>query len=215
VVDILLFFFATFLASFLGTIPPGVVNLTAIRIGAEKGIRESVLFSAGYTVIEMIYGLIAIFIIQAFSEYISQIELVIKVISVPILIGFGYSMMKTKVNTEQDAAEEIKKKGSHYFRFGLKLGILNPMALPYWITFCALSISMFNNFAPIELITFEIGLGLGAYALLVLYALGGVSIKKFLSENGVALNKWLGWIFIILAFLQCAYIVYSEFFESN
>jgi len=212
VLEIILFFLTTFLTSFLGTIPPGVVNLTAIRIGAEKGMKESVLFSAGYTIIEMGYGLMAILIIHSFSDYIVQIELIIKLISVPILFGFGYSMLKAKVNTENDAVEEIKKGGSHYFQFGLKLGILNPMALPYWITFCAISNSMFRDFVPSTLFAFELGVGIGAISLLFLYALGGLSIKQFLAEKGVSMNKCLGRIFITLSFLQLVYIGYSEFF---
>jgi threonine/homoserine/homoserine lactone efflux protein len=209
VLELLLFFFSTFAAGFLGTIPPGMVNLMAIRISVESGLRASLLFSLGYTVLEMIYGLLALVVLHLLTEHIKSIELGIQIASVPILIGYGIGMLRAKVNVSE--AEEQPKSHGHFFRYGLKLGIMNPMALPYWITFGTLSISMFKDFSPLIVGVFLMALGIGAMLLLAIYAIGGVAITTFLKQRGELMNKMLGWFFIILALIQFSTLVYNRF----
>lgn len=213
--EIILFFFSTFAAGFLGTIPPGIVNLMAIRISVESGMRSSLSFSAGYTLLEMIYGFLAIVVLHLLTAYLKEIALAIHIASIPILVGYGVSMLRTKPDMSVTDDEGLQKSHGHFFRYGIKLGLLNPMALPYWITFGTLTIGMFQDFSPVIISTFLIALGLGAILLLFIYAAGGLAIRKFLETRGDQMNKILGWFFITLALYQLLLLFYSVFYESS
>ncbi|MCU0431793.1 MAG: LysE family translocator [Cytophagaceae bacterium] len=212
--DSILFFFLTLGISFIGTIPPGIVNLTTIRLSVERNIQASLVFSLGYTVMEMVYGYLAIWIVYSFSSYIQQIEFVIQLVSVPILLGFGLGLVLAK-KAETDAAGAANVSSMENFKYGLRLGLFNPMALPYWVVFCTVNSAKLQEFNVSMLLAFEFGLGIGAFLLLAIYAFGGYSMKRFLNQYGLQLNKWIGWIFIGLAIVQLAHIFYNVLYGSS
>ncbi|MBN8221126.1 MAG: hypothetical protein J0L53_09375 [Spirochaetes bacterium] len=85
---ILVNFLIGFAVSFLGSIPPGSINLRIITIVIERNLRAGVLFALGASLAELIYSSIAI----VFSAYLTQnpsIKYWITIFSIPVFAALG------------------------------------------------------------------------------------------------------------------------------
>ena len=61
-------FFVGYLASFIGLIPPGLLNMTAAKIGVKQGRKPALIFSVGVIVVVCIQTGLGL----AFARYIEQ-----------------------------------------------------------------------------------------------------------------------------------------------
>jgi len=164
---ILLNFLLAFLFSFLGSIPPGTLNLTVLQLGLDKKINIAWRFAAAAALIEYPYAWLAV----TFENYITESPVILnnfKLISAIVMITLGglnlWSTQKPTVFTEK-----FQESG---FRRGIILSILNPLAMPFWIAVTAyLSaqgwIALPNNS---HLHFYLLGISLGAFVLLILVA---------------------------------------------
>ena len=125
---LLLVFFIAFAFSFIGSIPPGTLNLTIIQLGLEHRIAIAWRFAIATALIEYPYAWLAI----EFESLITSSPAIIENIQ---LIAALVMVMLGVVNVWA-----AKKQGRFYQRFndsgfrrGIILGVLNPMALPFWI----------------------------------------------------------------------------------
>ena len=78
-------FLLAFGFSFIGSIPPGAINISVIQYAIEGKIREAARFSIASALVEFPYALIAIF----FSELLLSTDVVInnlKIISTSLII---------------------------------------------------------------------------------------------------------------------------------
>jgi threonine/homoserine/homoserine lactone efflux protein len=121
-------FLLAFVFSFLGSIPPGTLNLTVLQLGLEKKINIAWRFAAAAALIEYPYAWLAV----TFENYITASPVILdnfKLISAIVMITLGalsiWSAQKPTVFTEK-----FQESG---FRRGIALSILNPLAMPFWI----------------------------------------------------------------------------------
>ncbi|HEU5291182.1 MAG TPA: LysE family transporter [Cyclobacteriaceae bacterium] len=165
--DLLQNFLIAFLFSFLGSIPPGTLNLTVLQLGLEKKINIAWRFAAAAAFIEYPYAWLAV----AFESYITASPMVLnnfKLISAVVMIALGglniWSAYKPTVFTEK-----FQQSG---FRRGVILGILNPLALPFWIAVTAyLSVQGWIDLTGhVRLHLYLLGVSVGAFSLFMLLA---------------------------------------------
>src|SRR5688572_5925833 len=130
--DVLQNFFLAFIFSFLGSIPPGTLNLTVLQLGLDKKINIAWRFAAAAALIEYPYAWLAV----AFKNYITTSPVILdnfKLISAVVMITLGalniWSAQRPTVFTEK-----FQESG---FRRGIVLSILNPLAMPFWIAVTA------------------------------------------------------------------------------
>lgn len=160
-------FLFAFVFSFLGSIPPGTLNLTVLQLGLEKKINIAWRFAVAAAIIEYPYAWLAV----TFESYITSSPVILdnfKLISAVVMIALGglniWSAYKPTVLTEK-----FQESG---FRRGVVLSILNPLALPFWIAITAYLkvqgwIVLPDN---THLHMYLLGISLGAFALLILLA---------------------------------------------
>lgn len=118
--------------SFLGSIPPGTLNLSVLQLGLERKVATALRFTAAVTIIEYPYAWIAV----QFEYLITSSPAVkenFKLITASVMLVVGvlniWAFRKpTKFTTQ------FNESG---FRRGLILSILNPMAIPFWIVITA------------------------------------------------------------------------------
>src|SRR5687768_11674267 len=121
-------FLIAFVFSFLGSIPPGTLNLTVLRLGLEHKINIAWRFALGAALIEYPYAWLALL----FEDWITTSPAVIhnfKLISAIVMITLGVLTLRAALKPARDV-EPVRESG---FRKGILLGILNPLALPFWI----------------------------------------------------------------------------------
>lgn len=190
-----------FLFSFLGSIPPGTVNLTVLQLGIEGRISTAIKFAFAAALIEYPYGYIAV----KFATLISQAPTLtdnFKIITGVVMIGLG---VLTLWSSAKPSAISTRFQNSG-FRKGLVLGILNPLAIPYWIAITTyLKSQQWIAFrSEWHIHTYLLGIFAGAFVILVLFAYAARKVAT-LFESREKLKKIPGIVLIVLgiySFLQ-------------
>ena len=167
-----------FVFSFLGSIPPGTLNLTSLQLGLDNKMNVAWRFALAAALMEYPYAWLAV----AFENLITSSPTVLnnfKLISAIVMIILGvlnlWSVKRPSVITQK-----IQDSG---FRRGLILGILNPLALPFWIAVTAyLSVQnwiVLTNKAQLH--SYLVGIFLGAFSLLMVVAYAAKRMMPFFS----------------------------------
>jgi threonine/homoserine/homoserine lactone efflux protein len=200
---ILTTFIVAFIFSFIGSIPPGTLNLTVIQLGLEHRISTAWRFSIAAAIIEFPYGWIAIEFENLLTSTTGITEY-FKLITGAVMISLG-ALQLFSSNKPSRLKEKFNQSG---FRRGLLLSILNPMALPFWIAMTAYlkSTNWIALSSSVEKISYLLGVAFGALALFMAMAF---SARKVISqmEASTALKKIPGITLLLLG----AYALVAHF----
>ena len=194
-------FFVAFIFSFIGTIPPGSLNLNILQLGFQQKINIAWRFALAACLIEYFYAWIAVkfeALISSSSLIVRNIELIAAIVMTTLGVLSLLSAMKPSKFTER-----MNNSG---FRRGIVLSLLNPLVLPFWVGTTA----YLNGMKWIDLSTntrlhaYLIGVSLGSLALFVVFIyLAKRIVSEFRHES--ALQKIPGIILLALglyAFIQ-------------
>jgi threonine/homoserine/homoserine lactone efflux protein len=183
--SVLTAFVFAFAFSFMGTIPPGTLNLSVLQLGLEGKIKQAIRFSLAASLMEYPYCWLAI----AFEELITSSPAVVSNFEklgaiVMLVIGLLNFIALRKSSKAPNDTSVIKEAG---FAKGLMLGLLNPLAMPYWIGITAYLKSQqwisLDSFASIQ--AYLAGVVLGAFAFFVLVTFAAQRIAVYLKGNTV------------------------------
>jgi len=160
-------FIVAFAFSFIGSIPPGTINLTILQLGLEKKIATAWKFAFAASLMEYPYAWIAV----KFANLILSNPAIVKnmhLISGLVMIGLGAANLYTATRTTS-LAVRFSNSG---FRKGIVLGILNPLAIPYWIAMTAYfkTQQWIDLSSDLNLHSYLLGVFLGAFLILVVIA---------------------------------------------
>jgi threonine/homoserine/homoserine lactone efflux protein len=188
-------FAIAFILSFAGSIPPGTINLTVVQFGIQQRFVIALRFALAASAIEYPYAWIAVKferLITA-SPFITQN---IQLLAAIVLIILGLMNVWPHKKSTRQYFERYSKSG---YRKGLLLGILNPLAIPYWIGMTAYlrGQGWIELTSHTKLHAYLFGVFLGAFVLLVLLA---YLSKKVMAEMGAHpwINKIPGFLLITL-----------------
>jgi threonine/homoserine/homoserine lactone efflux protein len=160
-------FVIAFAFSFLGSIPPGTISLSVLQLGLDKKINIAWRFAFTASIIEYPYGWLAV----KFNHYITSSPVILdnfKLLSAVVMIFLGI----LNLWSSQKPTAFVKRFQDSGFRKGLILGILNPLAIPFWIGITAyLSAQGWIDLSNSKnLHGYLIGVFLGAFTLLMALA---------------------------------------------
>lgn len=169
-------FLLAFGFSFIGSIPPGTINLTVIQLGLENRLKTAIRFSIAASLVEYPYAWIAV----KFESVITSTPFILQnihLIGAIIMIVIGIVNLWPASKTPSINKEKFNQSG--YGR-GLVLGLLNPLAIPYWIGITAYLKSQrwIDTSSSYSLHLYLLGVTGGALLLLVVFAYLG---KKIIS----------------------------------
>jgi threonine/homoserine/homoserine lactone efflux protein len=160
-------FLLAFVFSFLGSIPPGTLNLTVLRLGLEKKMDIAWRFSFAAALVEYPYAWLALL----FEDFLTRSPFILnnfKLISALVMIILGIITIRSIMKPSPEG-QTVKESG---FRKGLVLSILNPLALPFWIGITAYLKG--QNWITLDtsatVHSYLLGISLGAFTLLMLVA---------------------------------------------
>lgn len=192
-------FLIAFILSFAGSIPPGTINLTVVQLGLENKVKAALRFSLAATAIEYPYAWLAV----KFGNLIATSSVItdnIQIIGIIILIVLGLINVWPSKKTSSGFNGRFANSG---YRRGLLLGILNPLAIPYWlgITTYLHGQNWIELSSPQRLHAYLSGVFLGALVLLLLLL--------YLSKKVMASLTRFPWIKKIPGFLLLSLGLYS------
>jgi threonine/homoserine/homoserine lactone efflux protein len=160
-------FILAFVFSFTGSIPPGTINLTILQVGLERKLNIALRFALAAALMEYPYAWLAV----TFESYITSSPVIVdnfKLIGSIVMLVMGALNL---LSARKPTAFLNKLQGSG-FRRGIVLGILNPMAIPYWIAMTAyMRLQGWIEFSnAYHLHAYLLGVSMGAFIILLLIA---------------------------------------------
>ena len=208
--EIIVFFSLAAGYSFVGSMPPAPGNLITIQLSITKGIRAALLFAFGEVIFEFIFGYIS-WEIASFIADKNKYNLHLSAIAIPVFLIMAFYFLFNKKSEKQ--ATQLKNTKSFYY--GLLIGLLNPLAIPFWVY----TISLFFSNGQIEKESpyywyFLAGIPIGSFALLALYALLGEKIQSIMKFRIELLNRIIAILFFLMALLQTIQLLKSNYFFS-
>jgi threonine/homoserine/homoserine lactone efflux protein len=193
----------------VGYIPPGNINLTAVQITLNKGLKQAYYFIISFSLVEMLFT----FVMMRFVEWFSTSLNLDRIIDVAMIIVFLALGVVTWKSRKEMPETDTSNKDS--VRYGILLGILNPMQVPYWLFLGTYLISHdFINTGNGSLAIFSIGSGLGAAAVLYGFARFAKYIQDKFTLSSYIVNKSIAMLFFALSAFHLVKVVYEQILKS-
>jgi len=194
-------FLIGFAFSFVGSIPPGTINLTIVQLGLEKKINVAWRFAIAASVMEYPYAWVAV----EFAEMITSSPLLVENMQLITAVVMTLLGVITLWSSNRPTKFSAKLSESGYMR-GIILSILNPLAIPFWVgaTAYLVSLNWIELSTPVRLHSYLAAICLGTFVILMLLAyLAKKVVSKFQQNSWI--NRIPGIALIILgvyAFLE-------------
>lgn len=124
-------FFLSLLISFIGVLPPGMLNMSAAKISLKEGHNRAFMFSTGVCLVVGGQTLIA----TIFAKYLSKnpdITNILRRVALVVFILISiYFFLKAKKNTTTpDIEDSIQSKQSRFFQ-GMFMSAINIFPIPF------------------------------------------------------------------------------------
>src|ERR1019366_3417134 len=162
---IFLTFFIGLFANFIGYIPPGNINLTLVQITINRGLKQALMFIISFSCVEFFF---TYFIMHAAKWLSAQVRLDTVIDWVMVVL---FCVLGTITWIHRKKAPETNYSEHESMRYGILLGFLNPVQIPFWmITGTYLITHGWILYGKFDLVIFSIGSAAGAFLALFLYA---------------------------------------------
>jgi threonine/homoserine/homoserine lactone efflux protein len=166
--------------SFLGSIPPGTLNLCVLQLGLERKVATALRFSLAVAIIEYPYTWIAI----QFEYWLTSspaVEENFQLITAVVMLVLGV----LNVWTAKKPSPMVTRFNESGFRRGLLLSILNPMAIPFWIVVTAyLKAQHWIDLSTTGLLhSYIFGTAVGVMILLTIFALLARKLSAYIRNS--------------------------------
>jgi threonine/homoserine/homoserine lactone efflux protein len=177
---ILQVFLAGLLFSFIGSIPPGTMNLVVLQLGMEQKIKIALRFILAVGIIEYPYAWIAV----VFEGWVTSSPVIVENFQLITAIVMTVIGLFTIWSARQPSEFSVKFNESGFWR-GLILSILNPMAIPFWIGVTAYlkAQAWIDLSTPLLLHSYLFGTSVGVILLLILFAFLAKRLSGYVKDN--------------------------------
>ncbi len=168
--------------SFIGSIPPGTLNLAVLQLGMEHKIKAAMRFAIAVSIIEYPYAWIAV----VFEGWITSSPMIVDnfqlITAIVMIVIGGFSVWSARKPSEFSV--KFNESG---FRRGLILSILNPMAIPFWVAYTAFlkSQGWIDLSTPWLVHSYVLGTSVGVMLLLTLFAFLARKLASYVKDNRI------------------------------
>ena len=187
-----------FVMAYLSLLPPGMLNMTAVRTALEKGRNSGKWFSFGAALVVIPQAFVAL----VFAKYFAQHpEIVERLNFAGVIVLFALAIVFF-VQARKKFKGEVKKRSGKSFIVGMLMSTMNMLAIPFYLVLS----SVLENRGVLEteqpfINLFVTGVFLGAFSLFMTYVRFADLIQKraqFIARN---INYILSALFLILGIL--------------
>ena len=192
----LLAFLLGFSFSFIGSIPPGTLNLSVIQLSLGGHKAAAFRFALAAAIFEFPYAYLAV----TFEELITASPWVVanfRLLAAIVMLTLGVINIISHLKSKPaDLLITVKKSG---FRRGMILSILNPLAIPFWIGVTAYlkNQGWLHLMDTSDNIIYVTAISIGTLSLLGLLALLGSRLSIYFKQHRL-LNIIPGIVFLVL-----------------
>ncbi|MEO6149279.1 MAG: LysE family transporter [Mucilaginibacter sp.] len=206
---IFLTFFLGLIANFIGYIPPGNINLTLIQITINRGFRHAIQFITAFSVIEFFFT----FGIMNAAKWLSAQAKLDTIIDWVMVVLFGTLAIVTWLNRNKPPKTKYSELAS--IKYGILLGFLNPMQIPFWmITGTYLITHQWILDGNVALIIFSLGSAGGSFLCLYIYAKFAQYIQGKFALSTRVINISIAGLFFAFSLYHIIKQVYVMYFKA-
>jgi len=193
--------------SFVGMLPPGMLNMTTIGLSIKKGFYPAFWFAVGAALIEFFQSLLVIKYSANAQVFLKEYESVVNWVAVAVLIALALSFLLAKPKKDNTKVDENLKEDKGTLIKGMTLAFANVLVYPFWLAqgIVWTQKGVLDGSWPLSII-FSIGIFLGSVSAYTIYILLGEKILSKFDAFANNLNKILAALFFFLAALQLAQI---------
>ena len=195
--------------SFIGTLPLGVLNLTALKLSVTVSEKAALMFSVGALIVEMVYVYVSLKAIGIMSRH----PLVFKYanwLAFLLLIAFSFNafwhafnMEESLMNPSHDATLNSWGIAAWPLIGGMMMSAINPMQIPFWLGWSTVLLQRQILINSLILQLFYIfGIGAGTFIGNLVFIFGGKWLTQNMGGSQQTLNFVLGAVFLLAALLQ-------------
>ncbi len=158
-----------FFGSFVGVLPPGLINMYAAKISMKEGRKRALLFSVGVCITVMLQTIIALLLARYIGRHPEVVSMLQKV-ALGIFISLTIYFIFIAKDTRREMRDHNENSKRNRFYLGIFIAILNLLPIPYWI-YLSITFSSFGvfSFSQPALWIAVIASGIGTFACLALY----------------------------------------------
>ncbi len=158
-----------FLGSFIGVLPPGLINMYTAKISMKEGRKRAFLFSIGVCITVMLQTYIALILARYIGKHPDVVSMLQKV-ALGIFISLTIYFIFIAKDTRREIRDHNENSKRNRFFLGIFIAMLNILPIPYWI-YLSITFSTFGvfSFSQLGLLITVIASGLGTYTSLALY----------------------------------------------
>ncbi len=157
------------IASVVGVVPPGLLNMSAAKISMKEGRKKAFLFSLGVSTIVLIQTFIALIFARYIDKHPEIVDMLQKV-ALGIFLTLTIFLFFIVRDSPKETIHNVNHSKTNRFFSGILLAALNLLPLPYWV-YISITFSSFGwfSFSQPELWAAVIGSALGTFSVLGLY----------------------------------------------
>lgn len=151
------------LLSFLGILPPGLINMTVAKVSITEGKTRALVFALGATLIIFVQTFLAV-LFAKFLDKNPSIILLFREVGLVVFATITFYLFYTRKNISAPKKEiKLKSKKSRFF-MGMLLSALNFFPIPFYV-FASVTLSFYNlfDFEKSSIYWFVLGSGLGSF----------------------------------------------------
>jgi threonine/homoserine/homoserine lactone efflux protein len=192
------------LVNFVGYIPPGNINLFVVQLAINRGMKEVYKFVIAFSCAELIFT----FAMMNGADWLAQQVHLDTAIDWVMVGMFGILGTITWMHRKKPPSAKKHSPGSSV-RYGIFLGFVNPMQIPFWMVAGTYLITHeWIDKDIISLVILSAGSATGAFLCLFAYAKSATYIKNKLDLSTKALNTGIA----ILFFAFAAYHIVKQLY---
>ncbi|TAH05719.1 MAG: lysine transporter LysE, partial [Sphingobacteriales bacterium] len=187
--------------SFLGALPMGTLNMSAMQIAITDGYYPAVLFALGALMVEMIYVRMTLVAMGWFRAH-KKLLLVMEWLTLVIILVLAASSFYTAMHPTLKA-NPILSNSIHRFWLGAGLSAINPLQIPFWFGWSTVltgkGILVRNGY---NYVYYILGIGIGTFIGFTVFIFGGKLLVDRLDAQQNLIQWILGGIFLITGIIQ-------------
>lgn len=204
-------FFTGMFISFLGALPLGSLNISAMQVAATENIKNAILFSLGVALVEILYvrlSLQGIHWIIANQLFFTILEWM----TVLLFIIMGVSSLRAAAKKNATQKNILLNNNMSRFWLGFTMSAINPAQVPFWFIWSSYLLST-KVLLPVTLHfnVYTAGIGIGTLAGLAVFIFAGRWLLQALHAGNRVINIIVGLVFLISAAIQLYRVVYRPF----
>ncbi len=199
-------FFLAVLVAFVGFMPPGMINMTSLKMSLEHHRKEALLFVSGAVSIILIQAFLAV----TFAKFLVRNPQIIEYLSyaaIFVFLGLSYMFFR---QARRQVRLQVKDQKRNSYLAGLTMSSMNMLAIPFFLGYSTLlEAKGWLNIDPPHNYIFSLGAVTGSFLLFFIYVLFAEYIQKrvqFIAKN---INYILSLLFLVLAVVT-AYNVFLK-----